>query len=260
MVTRLIQRHISESSQRQTVNIMEKFIIAGIKTEYNVRGNLLRERSEKYRADFGDDEAQIRLNIKDEFIEKKMKEISNLSWDEHEYMWTCEAFYNELLKHNGMMLHSSCVEKDGVAYLFSARSGTGKSTHTHLWLENLENTRIINDDKPALLRENGLWYACGTPFSGKTDENEDVKVPIRAIVFLNRGKENTVRRMEKALAGPLIIEQTISPGNKALAINMLELLDLLVREVPVFSIHCNMEKDAAPTVYNEIERLINGEN
>ena len=58
----------------------------------------------------------------------------------------------------------------------------------------------------------------------------------------------------------MIIEQTISPGNKALAINMLELLDLLVREVPVFSIHCNMEKDAAPTVYNEIERLINGEN
>ena len=66
--------------------------------------------------------------------------------------------------------------------------------------------------------------------------------------------------MEKALAGPLIIEQTISPGNKALAINMLELLDLLVREVPVFSIRCNMEKDAAPTVYNEIERLISGEN
>ena len=239
---------------------MKKFIIAGIKTEYNVRGSLLRERSEKYRADFSDEETQIRLNIKDEFIEKKMQEIPNLSWDEHEYMWTCEAFYNELLKHNGMMLHSSCVEKDGVAYLFSARSGTGKSTHTHLWLKNLENTRIINDDKPALLRENGLWYACGTPFSGKTDENEDVKVPVRAIVFLNRGEKNTVSKMEKSLAGPLIIEQTISPGNKALAINMLELLDLLVREVPVFSIRCNMEKDAAPTVYNEIERLISGEN
>ena len=260
MVLRLTQHHISELSQDQTVNIMEKFIIAGIKTEYNVRGELLRERSEKYKADFDDDEVQIRLNIKPEFIEKKKSEIPHLSWDDHEYMWTCEAFYNELLKHSGMMLHSSCVEKDGFAYLFSARSGTGKSTHTHLWLENLENTRIINDDKPALLRENGVWYACGTPFSGKTDENENIKVPIRAIIFLYRGEENKVEKMEKSAAGPLILEQTINPGNKTLAINMLELLDLLVREVPVFTIRCNMEKDAATTAYNEIERLIKSEN
>ena len=260
MVIRLTQHHISEFNQDQTVKLMEKFIIAGIKTKYYVRGELLRERSKKYRAEFDDDETQVKLSVKDEFIEKKLKEIPNLSWEDHEYMWTCEAFYNELLKHSGMMLHSSCVEKDGFAYLFSARSGTGKSTHTHLWLENLENTRIINDDKPALLRENGVWYACGTPFSGKTDENEDVKVPVRAIVFLNRGKENKVSRMDKAMAGPLILEQTINPNNKALAINMLDLLDLLVREVPVFSIHCNMENDAAITAYNEIERLINSEN
>ena len=119
---------------------MEKFIIAGIKTEYNVCGNLLRERSEKYRADFDDSETQIKFKIKEEYINKKKEDIPYLSWDEHEYMATCSAFYSELLRFGGMMLHSSCVEKDGFAYLFSARSGTGKSTHTHLWLENLENT------------------------------------------------------------------------------------------------------------------------
>lgn len=239
---------------------MEKFIIAGIKTEYNVCGNLLRERSEKYRADFDDSETQIKFKIKEEYINKKKEDIPYLSWDEHEYMATCSAFYSELLRFGGMMLHSSCVEKDGFAYLFSARSGTGKSTHTHLWLENLENTRIINDDKPALLRENGTWYACGTPFSGKTDENLDVKRPVRAIVFLCRGKDNKVKRLDKSMAAPLVIEQTINPVDKSLAVNMLDSLDLLLREVPVFTLHCNMEKDAATTAYNEIERLIKDEN
>ena len=239
---------------------MEKFIIAGIKTEYNVCGNLLRERSEKYRADFDDSETQIKFKIKEEYINKKKEDIPYLSWGEHEYMATCSAFYSELLRFGGMMLHSSCVEKDGFAYLFSARSGTGKSTHTHLWLENLENTRIINDDKPALLRENGTWYACGTPFSGKTDENLDVKIPVRAIVFLFRGKDNKVKRLDKSMAAPLVIEQTINPVDKSLAVNMLDSLDLLLREVPVFTSHCNMEKDAATTAYNEIERLIKDEN
>ena len=235
---------------------MEKFVIAGLKTEYNVRGELLRERSKSYKADFDDSETEIKLNIKEDFIKMKKEEIPYLSLDEHEYMWTCEAFYNELLRHNGMMLHSSCVEKDGFAYLFSARSGTGKSTHTHLWLKNLEGTRIINDDKPALIYDDGKWYACGTPFSGKTDENIDVKIPVRAITFLHRSEENTVKKIQPFQAVSLLIEQTIKPADRSLAENMLELADLLLREVPVFSLGCNLQDDAAVVAYNEIERLI----
>ncbi len=239
---------------------MEKFIIAGIKTEYNVQGDLLAERSAPYRADFDSSETQIKINLKEEFVDKKQKEIPHLTRDEHEYMWTCEAFYNELLKHNGMMLHSSCVEKDGFAYLFSARSGTGKSTHTHLWLKMFENSRIINDDKPALLFENGVWYACGTPFSGKTDENIDVKLPVRAITFLHRSETNQVKRLAPAQAVGLLLEQTINPYNKGLAEKMLEYVDNILRNVPVFSLGCNMDDEAAVVAYNEIERLINSEN
>ncbi len=235
---------------------MEKFVIAGLKTEYNVRGALLRDRSKSYKADFDDNETEIKLNIKEDFIKMKKDEIPHLSLDEHEYMWTCEAFYNELLRHNGMMLHSSCVEKDGFAYLFSARSGTGKSTHTHLWLKNLEGTRIINDDKPALVYDNGKWYACGTPFSGKTDENIDVKIPVRAITFLHRSEKNTVKKIPPFQAVGLLLEQTIKPADRSLAENMLELADLLLREVPVFSLGCNLNDDAAVIAYNEIERLI----
>ncbi len=239
---------------------MEQFIIAGLKTEYKVRGELLRKRSAPYKAEFDSGKADIRLNVKEEFIQKKKEEIPYLSLDEHEYMWTCEAFYNELLRHNGLMLHSSCVEKDGYAYLFSARSGTGKSTHTHLWLENLSGTRIINDDKPALIFENGTWYACGTPFSGKTDESLNVKVPVRAIVFLHRSETNQVKKIAPALAVSLLIEQTINPSIRELAEKMLEYADLILRNVPVFSLGCNLDPEAAEISYNEIERLITDEN
>lgn len=239
---------------------MEQFIIAGLKTEYPVRGELLRQRSAPYKAEFDSNEADIRINIKEEFFKKKEKEIPYLSSDEHEYMWTCEAFYHELLKHNGLMLHSSCVEKDGYAYLFSARSGTGKSTHTHLWLKNLSGTRIINDDKPALICENDVWYACGTPFSGKTDENLDVKIPVRAIVFLYRSETNQVKKLPPALAVSQFLEQTINPSNRGLAEKMLEYTDLILRKVPLFSLGCNLEPQAAEIAYNEIERLISNEN
>ena len=236
---------------------MEKFIIAGLKTEYLVRGELLRSRSEKYRADFESQETQIRLNIKEEFLRGRKEKYPHLSMDEVEYMWTSEAFYNELLRHNGIVLHSSCVEKDGHAYLFSARSGTGKSTHTHLWLKNIPNTRIINDDKPALIYDGEKWYACGTPFSGKTDENIDVRVPVRAIVFLRRGENNTVTRMKGSDAATLFLSQTVNPGARELAEKMLDNLDRLLKDVPVFALECNMSDDAATASYEGIERLIN---
>lgn len=239
---------------------MEQFIIAGLKTEYPVRGKILRQRSAPYKAEFDSSEAEIRINIKEEFFKIKKAEIPHLTLDEHEYMWTCEAFYNELLRHNGLMLHSSCVEKDGYAYLFSARSGTGKSTHTHLWLENLSGTRIINDDKPALMCENGVWYACGTPFSGKTDENLNVKIPVRAIVFLHRSETNQVKKTPAPLAVVQFLEQTINPSDRSLAEKMLEYTDDILRKIPVFSLGCNLNPEAAEIAYNEIERLIADEN
>lgn len=235
---------------------MEQYIIAGLKTEYNVRGELLQSRGEDYKASFDSSETQIKLNINESFISDQQKKLPHLTWDEHEYMWTCEAFYNELLRYGGMMLHSSCVEKDGYAYLFSAKSGTGKSTHTHLWLKNLPNTRIINDDKPALVCEDGKWYACGTPFSGKTDENINTKVPVRALVFLSRGETNEVKRIASAAAVPLFLSQTINPKKRESAEKMLDNLDRLLREVPTFVLKCNTDDEAAYVSYNEIERLL----
>ncbi len=238
---------------------MEQFVIAGLKTEFTVRENLLRERSEKYRAEFDESETDIKIDLTEEFLREKNKRYPALTYEETEYMWTGADFYKQLIEHNGIMLHSSCVEKDGSAYLFSARSGTGKSTHTHLWLKNLPGTSIINDDKPALVSENGVWYAYGTPFSGKTDENLNVKVPVRAIVFIKRAEKNKVEKISSQEAIKLLLEQTVRPTEKGKAEKMLDLVSGLLTSIPVLSLECNMEDEAATESYMGIERILKNE-
>lgn len=237
-----------------------KYIIAGLKTEYEPRYQLLRERSKMYEADFPDSETEIKINITDEFIDDQISAFPSLTREEHEYMWVGEGFYNEVLKHKGIVLHSSCVEKDGFAYLFSAKSGTGKSTHTHLWLKELDGTRIINDDKPLLIKKDGKYCACGTPFSGKTDENINECVKIRAIVFLHRSEENEIKRIKPSLAVPLFIAQTVNPKIKNYAEQMLTRTDEILTEIPIFSLGCNKNEGTGKFVYNEIERILQNED
>lgn len=239
---------------------MGKYIIAGLKTEFEPRYEFLRERAKAYEADFDSSETDIKIEITEELLAAKKLEIPQMSIENHEYFWTGQAFNSRLMDYNGIMLHSSCVEKDGYAYLFSADSGTGKSTHTHLWLKNIPGTRIINDDKPALIKENDIWYACGTPFSGKTDENVNEKVPVRAIVFIKRGLENKVEKMPVDEAIKPLFGQIIRSRFEKRAFKMLESIDSILRSVPVFSLECNMDDEAAWASYNGIERLIKNED
>ena len=102
-----------------------------------------------------------------------------LSGDDVCYMESGAQFYGKLLQFNGMMLHASAVELDGLAYLFSGPCGMGKSTHTRIWQETFgEKVHLFNDDKPALRCIDGTWYAFGTPWSGKHGLNINMKVPL----------------------------------------------------------------------------------
>ncbi len=238
---------------------MEKFLIAGLKTEYDIIYDRLKEHSEPYKADF-DGEPDIKIELKEEDYIRRQEKTPKAPLDIIEYVAVGTVFNRELMNYNGIMLHSSCVEKDGFAYLFSADCGTGKSTHTHLWLKNLSGTRIINDDKPALRLEDDVWYAHGTPFSGKHNESTNTKVPVRAIVFIERAEKNEVSRLDTVDAIKLIFKQLLTARDKEIGFKLLEKVDLLLTKVPVFLLKCNMDDDAAITSYNEIERLIKNEN
>ena len=108
------------------------------------------------------------------------------------------------------MLHSSAVVVDGYAYLFSADSGVGKSTHTDLWLKLLgEKAFIVNDDKPAIRNIDGEWFVYGTPWCGKNNTNKNAKIKLGAIVFLERSEDNWIEQEEIKEAIPKFFKQTI---------------------------------------------------
>ena len=170
----------------------------------------------------------------------------SLSADHCEYLASGGSFYKQLLAFDGMLLHASAVAVDGKAYLFSAPRKTGKSTHVQLWLDQFgDRAVILNDDKPALRLIDGVWYACGTPWSGKTGRNTNLQVPIAGIALIQRGEQNRIEPYSGAAATRQLLEQTVRPNNPVQSIRLLELLDSLLSQVPVWQLHCNMERSAA---------------
>lgn len=166
--------------------------------------------------------------------------------DDAEYLGTGAGFYKELLHFQGFQLHSSAVVYNNKAYLFSAHCGTGKSTHTNLWLELLgEKAYILNDDKPALRLIDGVWYAFGTPWSGKHGINVNTGIPLGGICMLERGEENSIAPYSGKDAIFELFVQTNRPKDAVYRIKLLELLDNLFRHVPVWKMKCNKELDAA---------------
>lgn len=173
-----------------------------------------------------------------------------LSDDNCEYLATGRAFYRELLNFGGFQLHSSAVVFEGKAYLFTANPGTGKSTHTGLWLKQFgERAFILNDDKPALRLEDGVWYAYGTPWSGKHDISVNARVPVAGIACLERGEKNEIIPFAGQDAVLAILRQCNRPKAAEYRIKLLELLDKLITQVPIWKLKCNMDPEAAIVSY-----------
>lgn len=167
-----------------------------------------------------------------------------------EYMDTAKYFYRQLIDFDGFMLHSSAVVVDGRAYLFSADSGTGKSTHTQLWLDQFPGSFILNDDKPALRLVDGKWYAYGTPWSGKHDISVNVGVPLAGIAFLERCEGNVICSFSGADAIFALFKQVNKKtGTAEFRKKLLDLLDKLITQVPIWKLKCNMDPEAAIVSY-----------
>ncbi|MFR0973309.1 MAG: hypothetical protein ACLSE9_02480 [Acutalibacteraceae bacterium] len=193
---------------------MEKFEIAGLTVEFETGDGLLLKRSRPYLTS-DDKKTDIKIKLDDDFFMRRRQSYPMLTLDECRYVWTGEAFYLKLLEFNGFMLHSSCVCRGGNAYLFSARSGTGKSTHTHLWLSEFPDAYILNDDKPAIIINESGAVAYGTPFSGKNDESRNAAAPIRAIVFIERSQKNSIEKNKSGECRAAVYVTDRAPENTA---------------------------------------------
>lgn len=162
-----------------------------------------------------------------------------------ENMVLCRDFNRWLMKHYGSYIHSSALLFDGKAYLFSASSGTGKSTHTRKWLARFgDRARIINDDKPSFRFIDGKCVVYGTPFAGGTDVQANISAELGALVFIERGEENSIEKISPAMSIRLLLNQSPSRANEAIGERQLEMFSMLLTKYPAYFLRCNMDDSA----------------
>ncbi len=226
---------------------------AGLIVEIEPLYDMLLSRLTPFRCD-GAKKANIIIHLEKEYFLKKQERLPHLTVEECEYIYTGDAFYRELLRHDGFLLHASAVALNGKAFLFSAPSGTGKSTHTHLWLDYFkEKAKIINDDKPAIRLIDGEFFACGTPWSGKTDESVNEQIPLKAIAYIIRSKENHIIKAMPQSAVKHILDQTLRPAGRESMERLLTLLDKLLTKVNVYELYCDISAEAVKTAYEMMD-------
>lgn len=173
----------------------------------------------------------------------------------YQYLSLGNNFYRALLDYNGMMLHSSAVVVNDKAYLFSAASGTGKSTHTKKWLELFGiNAYILNDDKPAIrILEDGI-YAYGTPWSGKHDISVNKKVKLQGICFLERAEKNWIKRMDVQSAFIRIYHGTLHNLTPQQLDKMIDIINTIIAVIPVYQMGCTPTIEAAQMAYETMSK------
>ena len=232
---------------------MSTYQIADLTVRYVPQFPMLRERSEKYRV--SDAQEALFLTGIGEAAAVLRQEYPHLTPEECEYIRAGSIFYNMLLDHAGMMLHASAVVVDGLAYLFSAPSGTGKSTHTALWLQKFGSRAfLLNDDKPAIRVTSDGLFVYGTPFSGKFDYNVNTRAPLRGIAFVERDTQNSITRKTGKDALYALLNQTIRPGQVEKYTKLLQIVQQITRSVPIYTLRCNMEPDAATLSYETMRK------
>lgn len=164
-----------------------------------------------------------------------------------------ELFRYFILEHSGIVMHASSLMYKGEGVMFSAPSGTGKSTHTALWRELFgEDVVMINDDCPAIRFNKDGISIHGTPWSGKTEINHNVSSPLKAIVMLSRSEKNNIRRLSAEEAVFLALREVRRPVFEDKLNKTLNYVSELLSAVPVYLLGCNISAEAALLVKNTI--------
>ena len=175
-----------------------------------------------------------------------------------EYLETLSIYrkiVERMLDYDAFLFHGSAICMDGNGYLFTAKSGTGKSTHTLLWYCAFRGRCFfVNDDKPLLWLKDDQVMVCGTPWNGKHRQSTNVVVPLKNLVVLERGEDNEIAPIEPAEALPLLLQQTYRPTNPVAMMKTLSLLERAMKKVKLYRLKCTISPEAVKVAYRGMNR------
>ena len=161
---------------------------------------------------------------------------------------------DHIIHRGGFFLHCSCLRYKGKAIIFTAPSGTGKSTHAALWQRHFgSEVEIINDDKPLIRETDDGFVIYGTPWRGKHGRGTNISAPIGAVFFLAQAPENSTEPVDNFTALSLLMQQTVIPRGKDDASALLDMLGRLIEKTPMFRLNCNISDEAVMTALSVIK-------
>lgn len=157
--------------------------------------------------------------------------------------------------HDTILIHASCIKKGPWGYPFTAKSGTGKSTHTGLWMQCIEGCELLNDDNPVVRIVDGQPLIYGSPWSGKTPCYRNQKVRLGAMTLIERSLENRCERLSPAQAFAAILPACSSmQWDEEIHANLCETITRIIETTPCYTMHCRPDEEAAMVSHQTIRR------
>lgn len=195
--------------------------------------------------DIDDEKKKASVN---DIIEKSAAE--NMTDEHFESLAIYRKFCDIISQQNCLLIHGCAVSAYGRAYLFTADSGVGKSTHARLWLKRFGNrAEIINGNNPILKIENNEVFVYGTPWCGREGLNKNKCIPLSAICILKRDKKNHIREISISDGYADILRQCYTSQTANQLSATISNLNLILSIVNIYSLGCNMEPSAAVVAY-----------
>ncbi|MBE6798262.1 MAG: hypothetical protein E7525_00555 [Ruminococcaceae bacterium] len=230
---------------------MYKFILklADLPVEINSRYNFSRNKVKEYVT--ADSNAVLSARVPDAALcEAEQENVENRSSAYVEWVCIYREIAEQIPHYDRVVMHGAVIAYKGEAFMFTAPSGTGKSTHIALWKSMFgEDVEIINGDKPILKITDSGVTAYGTPWSGKEGWHSNVAAPLKGICLLKRGKLNKIKRIDAAECLSQLLRQVYLPKNEAAAEKTLELFGKLVETVPIYVLECDISETAVMTAF-----------
>ena len=146
-----------------------------------------------------------------------------------------------------MLIHASCIMLDGYGYPFIAQSGTGKSTHSSLWLKHIEGAELLNDDNPIIrILDDGMPYIYGSPWSGKTPCYRNRRARLGAVTRIDRAPQNSIERLKPVYAFAALLPACSSmKWDTSIYRNLGDAVTRIIETTPIYTLHCRPDEEAA---------------
>lgn len=201
-------------------------------------------------------QSDIEYERKKSANEDKLKGITIKNYTDQylEELAVYRKISEKMIDYDTVLFHGAVIAVDGVGYLFTAKSGTGKSTHAKLWCELFkERAVMVNDDKPLLkITDNGI-IAYGTPYNGKHRIGTNISVALKAICILTRDTTNHIEQITREQAYATLLQQVYRPADIIKLKKTLSLIDTIADSVKLYQLGCNMNLLAAKVAYEGMQ-------